>query len=129
VGPALTERLHRYDAFITGWFRLVDRYQTLKTPPVVVFVCEDEPSAVALAELADPALTGQIAKAGTDAREWPAPARRTMFFAAERAIHEGSLEALQLPALPPALRSGPDAKCTLRRVSIVEPRLLGVRHD
>jgi hypothetical protein len=129
LGPALTERLRRYDAFITGWFRLVDRYQTLKTPPVVVFVCEDEPAAVALAEMADAALTGQIAKAGTAPEEWPAPARRTVFFAAERAIHEGSLAALQLPPLPPSLRNGGDGASALRRVTIVDPRLLGVRRD
>jgi hypothetical protein len=124
LGPALTERLWRFDAFVTGWFRLVERYEHLKTPPVVVFVCEDEPSAVALAELADGAVTGQIAKAGTDQREWPAPGRRTMLFAAERAVHEGSLEAFQLPPLPPALRD--DAAVDLRRVAIVDPRLLGV---
>ena len=129
LGPSQVERLARYDAFITGWFRLVDRYQTLKTPPIVVFVCEDEPSAIALAELADGALTGQIAKAGTEAHEWPAPARRTIFFAAERAIHEGSLEAFKLQPLPPELRTDGDTAFAPRKVAIVDPRMLGVRRD
>jgi hypothetical protein len=130
LGSVQQEKLRRYDALVTGWCRLVERYKTLRTPPVVVFVCEDEDRAQELGRLADGAVTGQIAKAGTEESEWPCPGRRTIFFAAERAVHEGSLTAFQLPALPPLLRERLDGRngkvCGLREVAIVEPGLLRV---
>jgi hypothetical protein len=119
------DKLRRYDALITGWCRLVERDKTLKTPLAAVFVCEDEERAVELARLADPIVTGQIAKAGTEENEWPCPGRRTILVAAERAGYEGSLEALQLPARPPPLRERLGAAAfEPRRVTIVEPTLL-----
>jgi hypothetical protein len=130
--PAATEeRLVRYDAFLTGWARLLDRYGKMGVTPVAVFVCEDEPSALKLLRIADRALTGRIAKAGTEETDWPHPARRSLFVAVERTMHHGSLEAFALPEFPPDVRvrlEGPNAKpCRPRRVHIVEPRLLANR--
>jgi hypothetical protein len=128
---ATEERLLRYDAFLTGWARLLDRYGKMGITPVVVFVCEDEPSALKVLRAADQALTGRIAKAGTEETEWPVPGRRSLFVAVERAMHHGSLEAFALPEYPPDVRvrlEGPKAKaCRPRRVHIVEPRLLANR--
>jgi hypothetical protein len=125
---ASEERLRRYDAFVSGWSRMLSRYKTLGTPPMVVFVCEDERALLSLVRIADRALTARIAKAGTDELEWPFPGRRGVMFALERDIHEGSLRALALPEHPPELRvrlEGQQAKtCQPRRVHIVEPRLL-----
>jgi hypothetical protein len=127
--PSTTEdRLRRYDGFISGWSHLLERYRSLGTPPVVVFVCEDEPSALRLLRQADKVVTARIAKAGTDEATWPFPGRRAMFFAVEREVHHGSLAAFQLPEHPPAMRvrlHGPEAKpCHPRRLHIIQPQLL-----
>jgi hypothetical protein len=42
--------------------------------------------------------------AGEYPGEWDYAGRERMFFVAERAIHEGSLEAYALPQLPPEVR-------------------------
>jgi hypothetical protein len=106
----------------------VNRYATLGTPPVVVFVSEDEPSRDRLIQVADRAITARHGKPGTEEAEWPSPTRRAMFFALERDIHEGSLAALQLPEHPPDVRvrlNGRNAReCHPWDVHIIDPRLL-----
>jgi hypothetical protein len=128
---ALEAKLQRYDAFITGWSRLLDRYKTLKTPPVVVFVAEDEPSALSLVKLADRVVTGRLAKVGEDEAKWPYPGRRGVFVVCERDVHLGSLAAYALPELPPDLREareGKDAReCRPRHVHLIEPKLLDLK--
>jgi hypothetical protein len=128
---ASEERLRRYDGLISGWSGMLERYKTLGTPPVVVFVCEDERSAMALVRIADRAVTARLAKPGSEETEWPHPGRRAMFFAVERDIHQESLEAFQLPEFPPELRErlhGRKARpCRPQRVHIIEPRLLDAR--
>jgi hypothetical protein len=125
---ASEDRLRRYDGLISGWSGMLDRYQTLGTPPVVVFVCEDEPRATKLLRIADRTMTARLAKPGTEETEWPHPGRRGIFFACERDLHQGSLEALALPELPPDLRErlhGRRARtCQPRRVHLIEPRLI-----
>ena len=54
--------------------------------------------------LADRVVTARLAKPGAAETDWPHPGRRGMFFALERDIHHGSLQALALPELPPELR-------------------------
>lgn len=128
---ASEDRLRRYDGLISGWAGALDRYRTLGTPPTVVFVCDDERSALALLKIADRVVTARLAKPGTEETEWPHPARRNMFFVAERDIHLESLEALQLPELPPDLRvkllGRNHRQLNPRRVHIIEPRLLDMR--
>ena len=125
---ASVERLRRYDALISGWASALDRYKSLGTPPVAVFVCEDEPSRNSLVRVADRSVIACHAKAGAPESEWRFPGRQAMFFAVERDLHEGSLQALMLPQHPPELRmrlEGPKAKaCRPRQVNIIEPRLL-----
>jgi hypothetical protein len=107
---------------------LLPRYETLGTPPVVVFVCEDERQMLTYLRTADKAVTTRLAEAGTPEAEWRCPARHQMFFVAERDIHTGSLEALALPELPPDVRvrlEGESAKaCRPRRVQLIDPKLL-----
>jgi hypothetical protein len=126
---AAEERLRRYDGLISGWASLLDRYRTLGTPPLVVFVCEDERVQEKLVRLADRVLTARLAKAGTEEAEWPCPARKAIFFSLERDVHEGSLRALQVSEHPPEVRmrlGGPGEKaCRPWHVHIVEPRMLG----
>ncbi len=126
---SLEAKLRAYDAFITGWASTLDRYKTLKTSPIAVFVAEDERAALTILAAADRALTGSQGKAGEPESEWPFPGRRNLFIAIERDIHIGSLAALQLPEHPPELRErlgGPEARrCKPRRVELIDPRLLG----
>ena len=125
---AIEDRLRRYDGLISGWASLLNRYKALGTPPVVVFVCEDEPSRKRLVKVADRVVTARLAKAGAEEGDWPCPGRKAMFFALERDIHHGSLEALQLAEHPPDIRvrlgGKGDRECRPWRVHIVEPRLL-----
>lgn len=125
---ATEERLRRYDGLISGWAGMLDRYKTLGTPPMVLFVCEDEPRLNKLVRIADKALTARLGKAGTADTEWPHPGRRTIYFALEREIHLGSLRAVQVPDLPPDLRErlhGRQARrCDPRQVNLIEPRLI-----
>jgi hypothetical protein len=110
---------------------MLERYRALGTPPVVVFVCEDERTQKRLVKLADRVVRTRLAKAGADEGDWPCPGRKAMFFALERDVHEGSLEALQLSEQPPHVRvrlGGPgDSACRPWRVHIIEPRLIGRR--
>lgn len=130
-GAAREAKLQRYDALLTGWARMLDRYQMLGRPPVVVLVAEDEPSALSILRLADRLMTGRLAKAGEGEVEWPHPGRRALFVAIERDIHLGSLAAYQLPPLPPELRERVDGRGAAalqpRRVELVEARLLRPR--
>jgi hypothetical protein len=105
-GAAYNERkLQRYDAFLAGWYHMVDRYRRLDAPPIVVIVCEDEQQASRYVRTADNALTARLARAGDPEQEWPCPSRRQMLFVCERDLHAGSLAALAPPAQPPALRA------------------------
>ena len=128
---AAEEKLRRYDGLLSGWAPMLDRYQTLGTPPLVVFVCEDERARDALVRIADKVVTARLAKAGVEETEWPCPGRKAMYFVLERDVHTGSLEALQLPEHPPELRVrlGGSKQRAVRpwRVHIVEPRLLRKR--
>jgi hypothetical protein len=125
---AAEERLRRYDGLISGWAGMLDRYKTLGTPPMVVFVCEDERRLDKLVRVADRTVTGRLAKPGTTETEWPHPGRRAIFFALERDIHLGSLRALQLPELTPEMRvrlHGKRARaCEPKRVNLIEPKLI-----
>jgi hypothetical protein len=126
---AAEDRLRRYDGLVSGWARMLRRYRSLGTVPVVVFVSEDERSRLRLLQVADRVLVTRIAKAGSDEREWPYLGRRSILFAIERDVHEGSLAALALPALPPDARArlGEPEALAPRRVHIVDPRLLPAR--
>jgi hypothetical protein len=119
------QKLKRYDLLLAGWYRMLDRYKTLGTPPAVVFVCEDERRALAYLRTADRTITTQLARAGDPESEWPCPARRHMFFVCERDVHEGSLAALALPVQPPAVRKQlGDAALRPRQVALIDPALL-----
>jgi hypothetical protein len=98
-------KFERYDHLITGWARHKDRYaKYLNTLPLVVFVCRDDDSAREFCRAADPVVTACHSYAGEYPGEWDYAGRERMFFCAERAIHEGSLEAYALPRLPPEVR-------------------------
>ncbi|MBA2523008.1 MAG: replication-relaxation family protein [Solirubrobacterales bacterium] len=125
---ASEERLRRYDGLISGWSGLLERYKTLGTPPMVVFVCEDEKVCERLIRVADRTVVTRLAKPGADESEWPFPGRRGIFFVVERDIHDGSLEGYQLPELPPEIRvrlhGRRASRVEARRVHVIEPKLV-----
>jgi hypothetical protein len=98
------EKFLAYDAFLTGWALAHSRYRTLGTRPIVVFVCRDARTALTCAQEADRAMAGRIGAMGTPAPEWYHAGRDHAFFAIEPDIHNGSLDALALPAVPPTVR-------------------------
>jgi hypothetical protein len=67
-------------------------------------VSHDEDSAREFCRAADPVVTRCHSYAGEYPGEWDYAGRERMFFAAERAIHGGSLQAYALPRLPPEVR-------------------------
>ena len=101
---AAEDRLRRYDGLISGWSGMLDRYRTLGTPPVVVRLRGRAPRAGAPAN-GGPRGDRTAGEAGHEETEWPHPARRAMFFAVDRDIHSGSLEAFQLPSIRPTCAS------------------------
>ena len=90
---------------------MIDRYELLGLPPVVVFVCEDERQALAALRVADRVATTRVAEAGVPEAEWACPARRQLLWVCERDLHDGRLDAWALPLQPPVVRTrmeGPD---------------------
>jgi hypothetical protein len=92
------DKLHRYDAFLTAWCRVTDRYRHAKRFPYVIFICPGEQEARSLMRVADRAVTGQYA--GYDPGGWPHPGRRHMRFVAEEDMHDGFAFAWSLPRQP-----------------------------
>lgn len=101
-----TNRLERYEHFLTGWSELIARYRAPQGPAraFVVFVCRDRRRARECARRADLLLVACRAYPGEHPRRWGRPARERMLFVAERDIHEGSLAAWRVPPLSPELR-------------------------
>jgi hypothetical protein len=95
-----------YDHLLAGWWRLVPRYARLGRPPRVVFVCRDAGTAWELAGLADQLLVAAVARAGVSPDAWAYGGRAGIWFADEAQVHRGSLDAWQVPPLPPSARSG-----------------------
>lgn len=115
-----------YDAFLTGWALAHQRYRTLETRPVAVFVCRDARTALAYAQEADRVMTGRIGVMGTPPHAWYYAGRDHVFFAAESDVHQDSLAALAVPALPQAVREQltGSAHLDLARVDLLPARLV-----
>jgi hypothetical protein len=95
------DKLRRYDALLTAWWRLHERYRGAAEPPAVVFVCPDEDAVFGLMRAADDELTGRLANPSEHPNHWASPGRDRTMFVAERDVHDGSLRARMLPRLPP----------------------------
>jgi hypothetical protein len=91
------DKLRRYDAFITAWCRMTDRYRDAAELPYVIFVCPGEQEALSLMRVADREVTGHYAGYGARPEEWPSPGRERMLFVAEEDVHEGFASAWSLP--------------------------------
>lgn len=96
------DKLRRYDALLTAWWRGAERYRGAEEPPAVVFVCADEQHVMNLMRAADDEVTGRHSKFDGHPEGWPSPGRQRMLFAAERAVHQEHLRAWMLPPHPQA---------------------------
>jgi hypothetical protein len=94
-----------YDALISGWSFVHDRYQAMRERPRVIFVCQDEPQAWTFLEHADREVTGAIHRIGSPLTEAHYFGRENMHFVVERDMHCGSMRALVMPLHPPTLRA------------------------
>jgi hypothetical protein len=94
-----------YDALISGWSFVHDRYQAMRERPRVIFVCQDEPQAWTFLEHADREVTGAIHRIGSPLTEAHYFGRENMHFVVERDMHCGSMRALVMPPHPPTLRA------------------------
>jgi len=91
------DKLRRYDAFVTAWSRMTDRYRHAAELPYVIFVCPGEQEAHSLMRVADREVTGQYAGYGPRPEGWPSPGRERMLFVAEEDVHDGFASAWSLP--------------------------------
>jgi hypothetical protein len=94
-----------YDALISGWSLVHDRYQAMRERPRVIFVCQDEPQAWTFLEHADREVTGAVHRIGSPLTEAHYFGRENMHFVVERDMHCGSMRALVMPPHPPTLRA------------------------
>jgi hypothetical protein len=95
------DKLRRYDALLTAWWRLHESYRGSAEPRAVVFVCPDEDAVFGLMRAAAHELTGRLANPSEHPDDWLARRRERVLFVAERDVHDGSLRAWKLPGLPP----------------------------
>ena len=94
-----------YDALISGWSFVHDRYQAMRERPRVIFVCQDEPHAWTFLEHADREVTGAVHRIGSPLTDAHYFGRENMHFVVERDMHCGSMRALVMPPHPPELRA------------------------
>ena len=118
-------KLERYDAFLTGWGLAHPRIRRLGTRPLVVFVSRTEEEMLGLMREADEVMRGSVGELGIPEHLWYFAGRAHILFTVERDIQQGSLRALQLPALPLAVRKGlGDEGTTATRACILPPSLV-----
>jgi hypothetical protein len=98
-------KFRSYDALISGWSFVHDRYQAMRERPRVIFVCQDEPQAWAFLTDADRQVTGAVHRIGSPLTEAHYFGRENMYFVVERDMHCGSMRALLMPPHPPTLRA------------------------
>jgi hypothetical protein len=122
-----TEKYIDYDSLLAAWWSAHRRYATLRTRPIVVFVCETWERAHQNAALADRLMTGSIGHSGTPPQDWYYAGRDHIFFMAETDIYHGSLRALSLHRLPPKLRDalGQGSHPQPEIVSLLPPPMIG----
>lgn len=105
LAPRAVAKLERYDHFLAGWSVHTSRYgRRLEAVPLVAFVCRDRARARECARAADVVLRACRAYAGEYPFDWDYPGRNRIVFTSERDVHEGSLAAYGVPALPPEVR-------------------------
>jgi hypothetical protein len=93
-------KFRRYDAFLNSWWPST-AFGSSAHPPYVLFVCADEGVREQFLTVADQELTGRLSRPGAPPDEDEYVGRRRVLFVTERDAHDGSLDALRLPARPP----------------------------
>jgi hypothetical protein len=123
-----TRKLLRYDALLSGWHVMLDRYRATGHSPIAVVVCQDEPAARRWAQTADALLTGRLARIGDPPTEARFPARRRMFFATELDLHRGLLRGYRVPSEPPDVRRKTGGAKAARKIDLEHVTFLPARY-
>ena len=125
------DRLRRYDGLISGWAGMLDRYKALGTPPMVVFVCEDERRREeAGAGSPTGSLTARLASRGPRRPSGRTRAGGRSSSRSSATSTSSRSRAVQLPELParppraPHARQARPRRCDPRRVHLIEPKLI-----
>jgi Replication-relaxation len=108
------EKFKRYDAFLTWWWHhtvLADR----RSPPFVLFICQDEEQRGLFLDAADRELTGHRWHPDAAPERYQYVGRQRILFTAELDAHTGVLEAWRLPAFPRGHRA---RRAEMRRVQL-----------
>lgn len=106
------EKLRRYDAFLTWWWRHTAYIDQGGGAPWVLFVCQDDAQREIFLAAADRELTGHRWHPSAAPADYVYPGRRRILFAAEPDAHAGLLEARRVPTFPPGhpARAGDEAE-------------------
>jgi len=104
----LAERLRRYDALLSEWWRSVPRFRLGERAPAVLFVAPSYRNAERLLRAADVELVKPAPEGAVPPAQAEAPAREQALFCAEPDVQRGSLRAWMLPAQPPGARGSED---------------------
>jgi hypothetical protein len=94
------DKFRRYDTFLCRWWHH-SPYAEQPAPPVVLFVCQTQDQRQQLLTAADHELTGHHWHPSAPSEQHDYVGRRRLLFALEHDAHTGTLEAWQLPRLPP----------------------------
>ncbi len=108
------DKLRRYDSFLNWWWELSDLAER-RSPPFVLFVCQDEEQRSDFLAAGDRELIGHRWHPSVDSEHHTYFGRRQMLFVVEVDVHAGLLEARRLPSFPAGHSS---RQAEVRRVRI-----------
>ena len=117
-------KLLAYEALLTGWYRMLERFEQSDSRPVVYWVCRDRDDALLAARTADRVLAGGLLRkhAMTSRPRLACPARQQFVFADETEVLAGDFVGWKLPPWPPKHpHRDPDDALTRVRLFRCEP--------
>jgi len=117
-------KLKAYDSFLGGWSLMHDRYKTLGTRPVVLFVARDKKGMDAIMRVADEAMTGSVGRPGIGQDRLYYAGRDHIFFTYQDLIHYGLPSVWMLTPYPPEARKRLGAGYETYPLSLVDPALV-----
>ncbi len=94
------EKLRRYDAFLTWWWRHTS-YRDQSPPPWVVFVCQSNDACDRFLAAADLELTGHHWHPSRRAQDDDYVGRSRILFASDCDMHSGDRRTVRVPSFPP----------------------------
>ncbi len=99
----IQDKLLAYEALLTGWYFMLERFEERSSRPVVFWVCRTRDDARSAAKTADRVLAGGLLRehAMTSRPRLQCPARHQIIFADETEVLAGDFVGWKLPSWPP----------------------------